>query len=383
VKLDPTSLKRLTYAKYLYLGAADGLRSTHPLTAAKALLRVHDAVEMFQLVVLEAVGASGKFEFMNFWEQVKVKTSREPPYKDRMGQLNHVRVGFKHKGVLPDLSELRDLADIVLPFFSEVSREFLNVDLSTLSLAELIDDAEAQRHLSAAATLIDAQNYDEAVVEAAKAFYVVATKDSPRTPWGPHGSDFFDLDTSAHGHTHLSLRASLSNVDGVAGLVRAIDDRMEALYDQILRQARLLEMLTWKIDLKRYGRFSHFIPYVSRTGDGKFHVQKRMGVRRPITARDARFCFHFVVDTALIIQRQSHELPDLYGSQRIKPAAAGAKFYTLDNKGAASETDQIPETEELEGLYGAVYGVGDCWVVIWKGVRGWVKTTEVIQLDVE
>ena len=374
-------MKRLTNAKYLYLGAADALRSAHPLVAAEALLRVHDAVEMFQLVVLEAVGASGKFEFMSFWEQVKVKTSKEPPYKDRMGQLNHMRVGFKHKGVLPDLSELRDVAEIVSRFFSEVSREYLQLDFSTLTLAELVDDAEVQQHLRAAGDLIDAENYSEAVIETAKAFYIVVTQHSPRAPWRPQGSDLLDLDFSSQARSRIRATSELANLSGVPDLLHTIEEQFQGLHDRVFQHARLLEMLIWNIDLKRYGKFAQFIPYVDRTGAGEFYVVERAGVRRPTTARDARFCFQFVVDTALVIQRQRQELPDAYGAQRIKTVAGGATLYTINDKHAAAASTLIPEGEELQGLYYWVPGIDACWDVTWKGTKGYVKSTEVIELD--
>ena len=163
MKLDATALKRLTYAKYLHGTAADGLHSTSPIVAAEALLRVHDSVEIFQLVVLDSLNASTKFEFMDFWERVKTKTGKEPPYKDRFGQLNHMRVGFKHKGVAPNLSELREVAAVIWPFFVEVSQDFLGVDFANQSLAVLVDDVSFQEHMGKADVLIAAHNYVDAL----------------------------------------------------------------------------------------------------------------------------------------------------------------------------------------------------------------------------
>jgi len=126
--LDVVLQKRLTYAKYLHDVATAGLRSDNPMAAAEALLRVHDSIEIFQLVVLDGLGLSGKYEFMDLWEKVKSKTGQEPPYKERLRQLNGMRVAFKHHAILPNLSELRELAAAVYPFIAGVSAGLLRVD---------------------------------------------------------------------------------------------------------------------------------------------------------------------------------------------------------------------------------------------------------------
>lgn len=175
MRVDALLLKRLTYAKYLYGAAAADLDSPSALIAAEALLRLHDSIEIFQLVVLDKLGVPRKqgSGFLEFWEQVKSKGAKEPPYKDRLRQLNEMRVAFKHHAILPHPPELRELSAAVRPFFVEVSQDILGLDFSMVSLADLVDDSNVRDNIKSAEGLIHSQEYQDAVSKLAIAFYLV------------------------------------------------------------------------------------------------------------------------------------------------------------------------------------------------------------------
>jgi hypothetical protein len=216
-------------------------------------MRAHDSVEIFQLVVLDSLNASTKFEFMDFWERVKTKTGKEPPYKDRFGQLNHMRVGFKHRAISPNLSELREVAAVIFPFFVEVCRDFLGVDFSKLSLVELVDDGAVRERLGKADDLICAQKYEEALPEIAIALHLVLSQKYPRSPWEPPLSALFDPHSSSHRPPRIRRSSSFNLLSGASAVVQEIETALEGLHDRVYGQAQVLEMLIWKIDLQRYG----------------------------------------------------------------------------------------------------------------------------------
>jgi hypothetical protein len=372
-------MKRLTYAKYLYGTAVDGLHSTSPIVAAEALLRAHDSIEIFQLVVLDSLNLSTKFEFMEFWERVKSKTSKEPPFKDRFGQLNHMRVGFKHRAVCPNLSELREVATVIWPFFVEVSRDFLGLDFAEQSLAVLVDDVSVQEHLGKADALITAQNYDDALAEITIALHAALNQKYPRSPWA-QTSDLIDPDSSSRRPPKIAHSSYGNLPSGATELIHVIEKAFEDLHDRTSRQADLLEMLIWKIDLQRYSKFAQFAPHVFQTGDGKFHVTQRMGVRRPLTRRDARFCFQFVLESALAIQQQKRELPDLFAPQRLKIKGVGGILYKIADNSVVP-CGEVPGNLELDGIYCWGSTEGDMWKVAFNGVEGFVRNVDVIQVD--
>ena len=382
MKLDATSLKRLTYAKYLYGAAVDGLHSTSPIVAAEALLRVHDSVEIFQLVVLDSLSVPSA-GFMDFWEKVKTKTRKEPPYKDRFDQLNLMRRGFKHKAIVPNLSELREVAAVVLPFFNEVCRDALNVDFARLSLAELVEDPAVRGRLAKAEDLINSQKYEEGLAEIAIALHLALRQKYPDSSWGPRLSDLLDPDLSSRRPPKIEFSGS-SYLDGVSDLVRrfeeAIEKALETLNARVYSQAQLLEMLIWKMDVQKYSKFAQFVPQVYEIGEGNFRVVARTDIRRPFTRRDARFCFQFVLDSALAIQQQKKEYPDVHAAQRIKTKAAYTTLFKLDTPSPVP-CGQIPAGEELEGEYCCVPGKENWWHVTWGDKEGFVRGTDVAQVD--
>lgn len=379
MKLDVTLLKRLTYAKYLYNTSIDRLHSMSPIIAAEALLRVHDAVEIFQLFVMDGLNAPTKFVFMEFWEKVKVASGKEVPYKGHFDRLNAMRVGFKHKGVCPNLAELRDLAAVIFPFFVEVCRDVLGVDFTNLSLADLVDDIGVQEHLRKADVFIESQKYEDALSEAAIALHLVLNQKYPRSPWAP-SPDLLETGPSSRRPPKINHYNTGELPSGASTLIHEIEKAFEELHDRISRQSDLLKMLVWKIDLQQYSKFAQFAPHVIQNGGGNFHIAHRMGVRRPLTKRDARFCFQFVLDTALAIQQQRGELPDLFAAQRLRTAASGAKLYQVQD-GLLAPCGEIPGGRDLDGLYGGWSWEEAVWQVKWEGVEGIVKDADVVQLD--
>ena len=105
-----------------------------------------------------------------------------------------------------------------------------------------------------------------------------------------------------------------------------------------------------------------------------------MGIRRPLTARDARFCFQFVLDSALAIQQQKRELPDLFAPQRLKTKGMGAILYKFQDNSVVP-CDQVPGDQELDGMYAWGSTEGDLWQVTWNSVEGFVRNVDVVQVD--
>lgn len=383
MKLDATSLKRLTYAKHLYHNAVDGLHSTNPIVAAEALLRVHDSVEIFQLAVLDSLKAPGKFEFMAFWERVKTSTGKEPPYKDRFGQLNYMRVGFKHKAITPNLSDLREVAAVLLPFFNEVCRDVLGVDFAKLSMAELVDDPAVRERLAKAEGLIDCRKYEDALTEIAVALHLALRRKYPDSPWGPRLSDLLSPDASSRRPPKIEFSRH-NFVEGASGLIRcfeeAIEKALEGLHVRVYNQAQLLEMIIWKIDLQKYSKFAEFAPQVYEAGDGNFRVTAGIDIRRPLTRRDARFCLQFVVDSVLAIEQQKKEFPDASAAQRIKTVASPTTLFRIEKQSAVS-CGQIPAGQQLDGVYDWVPDLERSWRVTWGDQRGFVKSTDVAEVE--
>ena len=149
--LAPDLIKRITYSKYLLRRATSLQREGNELATAEALLFAHDAAEMLMRVVTDYLGASPAKEFMHFWNNVAERTkSAEPPHRGAMDRLNNLRIGFKHKGNLPNRTVVDDLLPIVTSFCLDIAALYLKLDYETISLADLITNDEAQKEVKKA-----------------------------------------------------------------------------------------------------------------------------------------------------------------------------------------------------------------------------------------
>src|ERR1039458_1002993 len=148
--MTPDYMKRLTYSRYLLTKAKVLQRSGNELSAAEAVLTAHDAAEMLMRVITDHVGVGPPEKFMDFWKFVKDKTGSAPPHRGAMDRFNNLRVGFKHKGNLPNSSVVGDLLPSVSSFCSECAERYLKVDYESVSLIDLIQNGEAREKMKEA-----------------------------------------------------------------------------------------------------------------------------------------------------------------------------------------------------------------------------------------
>jgi len=76
-----------------------------------AVLLLHDAVEILMIAILDHLNINAKKnrEFMAFWTLVKQDGHPDAPDKAAMESLNTIRVGLKHKAIIPNSRDVRDL----------------------------------------------------------------------------------------------------------------------------------------------------------------------------------------------------------------------------------------------------------------------------------
>ncbi len=290
-------IKRLTYAKYLLRSANLSLRSSSPLVAAEGLLRLHDSIEIFQSAVSDKIGVpKEKYgAFLEFWERVKEKTNREPPYKDRFRALNDLRTNFKHHALLPNADEVRDLAPVVPLFFEEVCRNVFGFEFAEVSLGNLMPEGELRNRVKAAERLIEARDYDGAVTELAIVMELLFGTMFPDIPWNNPWSGLFLFRPVSY----EELLLTSGELGGKA--VRAIDDCLGEMQAQIQEIRRVVNLVAWGLDLRDYIRFRRITPGVVGSRWGDFQCFRRQE-EITLTDDDVDFCLQFVIDTALKVE---------------------------------------------------------------------------------
>ena len=143
------------------------------MSQSVSLLLMHDAVELLMIAVLDHLNVSvpKKREFLDFWGLMKQATQQDPPDKTAMESLNTIRVGLKHKGVLPNPNDVRDLVARTRGFFENILKAHCNTSYADVSLIDLVPDQDVRATLVEAHRKFLSGDKDHAMVDLQLAFH--------------------------------------------------------------------------------------------------------------------------------------------------------------------------------------------------------------------
>lgn len=163
-------MRRLTVARYLFQMGVEQSHRGEPV-GALAISQLHDAVELFLQIGLEhnEAALNGSKDFLAFWSAFEAKGIELSRY-EQMKRFNRARVGLKHDGTLPALSEVESFVAIVGGFLEENVPKLFGLKFSDISLSGLIKNDLVRRSLLLAEEAIQKGDCTTALQEAAKAF---------------------------------------------------------------------------------------------------------------------------------------------------------------------------------------------------------------------
>jgi hypothetical protein len=339
-------IKRLTYTKYIYNKGMEFLSQRTPVSDALSILLFHDASEQLLLIVADKLGISTtNITFLDYWEKVK-KKSKHLPNKNEISKLNKMRVGFKHHGILPNHEECRDISYVLNSFFSSVSHDILDIDFSNLSLADLINYDEVRDCIKNAENFLIQENFEESIVESAKAFAFLEKRME---------GDYY----------HSFVISDLKAFNGLKEAERTIsigmDRDIDKCYREGFREAREklqeiiknLNPLLLGIEIRKYQKFKLLTPVVNVSFPGQTYVSKGgyYQNRFNFNKDNALFCINVVIDSALKFQTEPFGLFDERKTHIIKIKNAKTNVYSYkDNKFVkigSVEKDEIFEKAKL------------------------------------
>ena len=245
--------RRLVNAKYVLRRAGIAQREAHEMSQAVCVLLLHDAIEILMVAVLDHLGvtASTNRQFMDFWGLLKQNGHPDAPDKAAMDALNTIRVGLKHKGVIPNPREVRDLITRAQGFFENVLTLYCGLKFSDISLIDLVADLSIREMLSKATEKFDNGNKNHAMVDLRR------TLDKVRSP----------RDRRIPG----VLPPRMPHMDGAlrsGGWERYLD----ALHNYLRANATITNILMLGVDPVRFFDFNNSVPSVQYTMGKTYHV---------------------------------------------------------------------------------------------------------------
>lgn len=296
-------IDRLVCAKKLYRRGIQILSEPSTFSSGMAVLNFHDATEILLRVIAEYfdLQISDHEGFHSIVGKVNKEAQERglPPLTNTSGlnQLNQARVNFKHYTLENKAKHATKFKLDLEVFFKTTLDDYLALDFSTLSLADMVEHTRTSNWLHKAESYLEDSNIYEACACSAIALKIFRNyKHTPKL-WDTFNGierDLRKFDRKVSG--------------GVAKLAEAVEEKLSKIRDHI-------DVLYDGIDPLKYKKFKSFTPEVlismaNTIERPKFNKENLLSEIEKehmpqITNDIAVFCCDFALDTILELQSQS------------------------------------------------------------------------------
>jgi hypothetical protein len=294
--LTPAEIQQLALIKFMYEEGVEESRRPHPLSAT-AVLKFHDAVELFLGLAASHLGAgvNPKIDFLEYWGQIKQQTQVQLPGKSDMDKLNHARVGFKHKGILPAQPTIEWSGQDALTFLTTATPLVFGADFDEVDMIDLVTQTHVAQVLRDAQTHEDQGDHVMAMAGLSVAFQALLDHYA-----GPHTS--FGWEQSP-----FSFGPRLTSKDQQRNRRDDPEHRLERLTAITYETRKAMQVMSLGIDFAGFARFQALAPRVHGYMDGS-HRFTEVPSDQSLTVEDYAWAQHFVIESALRAARADEVL---------------------------------------------------------------------------
>ena len=303
-------VKRLGFVRYLYEAAVEQSRLPEPMCAS-SVLTFHDAVELFLLLACKDKDTVTPQSFMDHWEKLghKLPDDTQITQKQGMKELDKARANLKHFAIIFVRDNVQEYLYTTKRFLEENTPTVFGVSFYDVSLADLVHNFVAKDRLKEALKLEEEGDLQGAIGNVAIAFaklvgdYRKAEKlgfqvEPPRFSWSPsskYAGGSVDPKMEEVNEQIYALRKALFPMqDAVAVVALGLD------YERYRRFLRLTPSV--REELRRTYWNGEGIPPMERIPSGQYKISDDQSPQPAVTAETFRYCFDFVVESAMRIQ---------------------------------------------------------------------------------
>lgn len=291
--MDELTTRRLAVIKQLYLHGVEQSYEVEPMNGF-SILSFHDSVEMFMKLCAEVkeVKIDRNVNFGDYFSKLPDLLCNAT-----MTNLNSKRINLKHYGTLPSKLDIEISRANVTDFFDQNTPVFFNIQFGEISLVSLIKYSSVRDYLNKSLSNFSSEQYKDSISNSQIAF-----KELMWCYENENTKNYESILGKTHDFTFQSsfhLRMGLGNdfdrfIDNVSQSIPLLEER--------------LNIIGLGIDYMHYRKFKLLSPYIqmwpSNTGNNKYDVLVDDEYdRRICSQRNAQFCFDFVIDSALKLQR--------------------------------------------------------------------------------
>ena len=294
--MDDLTVRRLAVIKQLYLQGVQQSYEYEPLNGF-SILSFHDSVEMFMNLCAETknISVPRNTTFVGYYDLLD-----DLECKAAMDNLNKKRVSLKHSGAIPSVLDIEVARVNVTDFFNRNTPPFFNVDFEDISLVSLVKDESVRHYIELAHEFINDGKFSDAIMNLHFAFNELICS---------HTTDaddfYYPRFSSIESFTFCNSR--YINL----GVGRSFDDFVDKTIKSFENLDDAISIIGLGIDYRRYYKFNLLKPvYSAYYKDDRREYCGRMPENVVCDSKNAKFCFNFVIDSALQLQRFELEISD-------------------------------------------------------------------------
>jgi hypothetical protein len=287
--------------KYLLRLAAEEAKKPEPLCAS-AILLLHDASELILSVAVEHYNVGKKhIEFNQYFELLNNVIEPDAlSHRDSMRRLNEARIGLKHHGTMPSRRDVIEFDAMVGYFSRDNLPKLFSVSLDDVSLADLVAAESVRACLRRADTAFAERDGEAVGCAIAEAFARLLLE------YGVRKGATSGLQRDVRGFEQLVQRGTRTSSRALTRMAEAVDDLHEEV--SLLRQG---------IETRKLTVFRALMPFVqiAMAGNATFATK---GGATPPSLEALRFCYDFVVDSALRMEDVHADIADIAGERFLR-----------------------------------------------------------------
>jgi hypothetical protein len=327
--LAPNIAKRLTLVRILLLRARQELSSGLEFGAWQAATALHDAADMCLLTIADHLGVHRQqgTHLRDYPKLIETATGGTKAVTDRLlftQDLNDARNPAKHRGGFPSVSDITVLFQRTEAALESNCNAYLGRPISSISLADVIDEPDVRDCVKRAESHIAATEYIEANAALKEAWHLLMDRVPGR----------FDVDVHGLGHP-LPQRFQTNEPEEQRALRQWWDRIQPKLQLQLLG-----------VDLVKYSTFESIGPHVTIFNAGNSKYYRKLGDEIVHSAASADFCLNFVLENAIRWQAASR-LPKPHDGHTIEIVTACEHFDVRQTPRVSA--GRLPVGHRIEG----------------------------------
>ena len=273
--LQPETVRRLAFIRYLYDLALEQSRQPEPLNAA-AVLSFHDSVELFlHLACLHKdVKTQKNIPFENYWTTWADAGKKELTRAAEMSDLHEARNGLKHQGRPPASTHIEEYRFTVARFFTENCEPVFGVDFDSISMIDLVVYPKTRKYLEDAEASLAKEDLQNAIMLVSAAYSQLVAEHNETLPRSRPIRDFLSIERPED----------------------VLDEHHESSHE-------ILEQVAFGLNYRKYLKFKSIVPQAWVT-PGITGCTMRAPERTP-SVEQYTWCRNFVIEHALKLQSPS------------------------------------------------------------------------------